>query len=204
MKRISCLAVLALIAVSLTAPAAFAACTQGGQCSGFGGCTSYQYLYNYDFSETCSPVKWTKNNIGAATIVKSSGMNMCGGFFQSYVQMNSNNGLASIVKQTVVIPSDETRTHWSAGWNISTTDPYHDSANELYVQFYDVTASTVLGTSPMYYGSDTDPNCRADTLSLGTHNLAGHTIEVRIHALIDSIYPDTHFFLTNVQFDGSF
>lgn len=203
MKRIFQSTVLALLVVSFAAPAAFAACTQGGQCAPF-GCTLMQYLYNIDFSETCSPVVWTKNAGGAATIVKSGGTAMCGGYFPSYVQMNANGGNASIVTQRVTIPSTETRTHWTAGWNISMTDPHHDSYDQLYVRFYDVTAMTTLGTSTTYYGNGTDPNCRMDTLSLGTRNLAGHTIEVTINALIDGFYPDTHFFLTNVQLDASF
>jgi len=196
----------ALLLVSLAAPAAFAVCTQGGQCN-VGGCAGmYQYLYNIDFSQTClpDPAVWTKNNGAAATFVKSGGTGMCGGYFQSYVQMNPNAGNYSRVKQRVTIPSNETRTHWTAGWNISTTDPNHDPANELYVQFYDLTTGTVLGTSATYYGDGVDPDCRVDTLSLGTRNLAGHTIEVTIVAYIDPQYSDTHFYLTNIQLDGNF
>lgn len=193
----------ALITAQLIGPSAFAACTQGGQCQAF-GCTLMQYLYNIDFSETCSPVVWTKNNGAAATIVKSGGTAMCGGFFQSYVQMNGNSGNYSKVVQTVTIPAGETRTHWTGGWNISTDDPHNDVADQMYVQFYDKTTLSILGTSPMYYGNGVDPNCRLDTLSLGTHNLAGHQIEVSIVALIDPTYTDTHFYVTNVQLDGTF
>jgi hypothetical protein len=204
MKRSITSTALALLLVSLAAPAAFAICTQGGQCN-IGGCGGmYQYLYNIDFSETCSPVVWTKNNGGAATIVKQSGQAMCNGFFTSYVQMNENDGNYSRVKQRVTIPSNEIRTHWSAGWNISTTDPNQDAANELYVQFYDLTTGTVLGTSGTYYGDGVDPDCRMDILSLGSRNLAGHTIEVTIVAYIDPQYSNTHFFLTNVQLDATF
>jgi hypothetical protein len=199
MKKTFYSIVFAAILVSLSgAPDALAACTQGGQCSG-GTCV--QYLYNIGFNQTCTPQVWMKNNMGAATFVKSGGTAMCGGFFSSYAQMNYNNGNFSVVTQSVTIPSTETRTTWTAGWNISVTDPHADAGDELYVEFYDSTANTTLGTSSSYLGSGADPNCRLDTLSLGTHNLAGHTIIVTIHAFVD--YTDTHFFITNVQLDAS-
>lgn len=200
MKRMLQSLIFATLIAVLAVPDTIAACTQGGQCN-VGGCTAYQFLYDYDFSETCSPSPWFRNNVGAVTIVKSGGMEMCGGFFQAYARMNYNNGSRSKIWQTVAIPAGETRTHWLGAWNISIDDPNQDPGNEVYVSYYDVTTSSYLGTSPTYYGDMTDPNCRRDTLSLGTHNLAGHTIQVEINASV--AYTNTHFYLTNVSLVGS-
>lgn len=202
MKRtFNSLILVALLATQLITPNAFAACTQGGQCN-IGGCTAMQYLYNYDFSETCSPVVWFKNTAGSSTIVKSGGTEMCGGYFGSYVRMNYNNLSTSKIWQTVAIPSTETRTHWLAAWNISIDDPHQDSQNTLFVRVTDVTTSTIIGQSSVYYGDTTDPDCRLDILSLGTRNLAGHTIQVEIVGYVT--YTDTHFYLTNVSLVSSF
>lgn len=201
MKRTFNSLILVALLAQLIAPNAFAACTQGGQCN-VGGCTSMQYLYNYDFSETCTPGVWFKNNAGSSTIVKSGGLEMCGGFFQSYVRMNYNSGSLSKIWQTVTIPSNETRTHWLSGWNISISDPHQDSQNEVYLRVTDVTTGLLIGQSQIYYGDTTDPNCRRDSMSLGTRNLAGHTIQVEITAYVS--YTDTHFYLTNVSLNGSF
>ncbi len=202
MKRtFNSLILTALLATQLIAPNAFAACTQGGQCN-IGGCTAVQYLYDYDFSETCSPIVWFKNNAGSSTIVKSGGTEMCDGYFQSYVRMNYNNGSSSKIWQTVTIPSNETRTHWLAAWNISIDDPHQDSDNDVYVRVTDVTTSTLIGQSQIYYGDTVDPDCRLDILSLGTRDLAGHTIQLEITSHVS--YSDTHFYLTNVSLVGSF
>jgi hypothetical protein len=200
MKRIVNSLLFAMLIAVLAVPETFAACTQGGQCN-VGGCVGIQFLYNYDFSETCSPIVWNRNNVGAVTIVKSGGLEMCNGYFQSYARMNYNNGSRSKVWQTVTIPADEFFTHWTAAWNISITDPNHDSWNEVHLTFYDVTAGTTIGTSQYYYGDSVDPDCRRDILSLGTRNLAGHTIQVEINASVN--YTNTHFYVTNVSLSAS-
>jgi hypothetical protein len=201
MKRTLNSLILAALLSQLIVPNAFAACTQGGQCGVQGSCTSYQYLYDYNFAETCTPLPWVKNSTAAATFVTSSGPDMCSGFFQSYVQINYNNGGQSEVYQDTTIASNEWRTHWTAGWNISINDPNQNSTNSLLIRVWDMTANTLLGQSSFYYGDDVDPNCRADALSLGTHNLAGHVIRVEMIAYI--VNSNTHFYLTNVGLYGS-
>jgi len=196
MKRTLNSLILAALLSQLIVPNAFAACTQGGQCGVQGSCNSYQYLYDYNFAETCSPLPWLRYSTPAATFVTSNGPDMCNGFYQSYVQLNYNSGQPSEISQDTTIASNESRTHWTAGWNISITDPNQDSTNSLVIQVWDMTANTLLGQSNFYYGDDVDPDCRADVLSLGTHNLAGHVIRV---AIIGNIYyTNTHFYLTNV------
>jgi hypothetical protein len=196
MKRIFYSLVFSLLIVTLAVPSAFATCTQGAQCWGFGGCTSIQYLYNIDFSEGCA---WSRTSTSAVTIVTSGGTEMS--VFGSYAKLNYNGGSASQVWQDVDIPSTETRTHWIAGYNIKVTDPNFSSTNQLYVQVYDATAFSVLATSTIYYGNGTDPDGRMDTLTIpGTHNLAGHTIEVLVHAVATS--SNTHFYVTGIQLDA--
>jgi hypothetical protein len=187
---------LVLLLVTLIAPNTFATCTQGGQCGLFGGCSSTQYLYNIDFSQGCA---WSQTSTSAVNFVTSGGTEM--DFFTSYAKLNYNNGSASDAWQDITIPTTETRTHWGGGWNIKITDPHSSSLNTLYVQVYDATAFNTLFTSTTYYGSGTDPDGRLDTITIpGTHDLRGHTIEVDIHAV--SSFSDTHFYLTNVQFDA--
>lgn len=186
---------IALITAQLIGPSAFAACTQGGQCN-VGGCTGAQQLYDVDFSESCTPFPWVYTS-GPVTIVKSGGTEMCGGYFQSYAKLNYNSGSATKVWQYVSVPWNETRTTWTAAWNVSFTDPNHSATNDAYVRVYDADTGTLLGQSQVYYGDGTDPNCRRDIINLGSHDFHGHTLKVEITAHIN--YTDTHYFFTNVN-----
>ncbi len=169
------------------------ACSQGGQCTGFGGCNFTQYLYNFDFSEGCA---WSYT--GGTSVTTSGGTQMCN-LFPSYLTLGYNGGAGAFAWQFVTIPSNQTGTHWTLGFNLEA----HPSASSpgldtFFVRVYDVTtASDLVVTSTI--AANSSPSCRLYTASF-TGDLHGHQIEVLTIANV--VHNDAHFYVTSVSLDG--
>ncbi|MBW8875914.1 MAG: hypothetical protein JF614_13190 [Acidobacteria bacterium] len=191
-KRLFHSFVFAVLLASLSAAGALA-CSQGGQCTGFGGCNSTQYLYNFDFSEGCA---WSYT--GGTSVTTSGGTKMCN-LFPSYLTLGYNAGAQSFAWQFVTIPNGQTGTHWTLGFNLE-ADPSANThgADTFFVKVYDVTAAADLVISSTYTATGS-PSCRLFTASF-TGDLHGHQIEVLTVANV--IHSDAHFYVTSVSLDG--
>ncbi|HEX2642808.1 MAG TPA: hypothetical protein VHU81_07430 [Thermoanaerobaculia bacterium] len=183
--------VFAVLLTTISTSTAFA-CSQGGQCTGLGACNFTQYLYNIEFDEGCA---WSYS--GATSVTTSGGTKMCN-VFPSYLQLNA--GAQTFAAQFVTIPSSQTGTHWTLGFNLE-AEPSASTrgADTMFVKVYDVTTATDLVVSPTHTATSS-PSCNLFTSSF-TGDLHGHQLEVIVVANV--IHSDAHFYVTGVQLDGA-
>jgi hypothetical protein len=193
MKKLLLHASVLAILTSLPTSTVFA-CSQEGQCTGFGGCNFTQYLYNIDFSQGCA---WGYS--GAVSATTSGGTKMCN-LFPSYLELGSNAFAQNFAWQFITIPTTQIGTSWTLGFNLKTQPSASTrGADTFLVRVYDVTTATDLVITPIY-SATSSPSCLLFTTSF-TGDLHGHQLEVILIANV--IHADARFYITNVQLDGS-
>lgn len=197
--------ILALILLAaLFTPRAFASCSPGGACNGYivgGVCHSYNYLSNWNFDSSCS---WSY-----VSATRKTDNGICSGTYSAnYAQLYYSAGPAhqSKLYQTVYIPTStesgfiSSSTSWVVGYNIAVVSDIFDHAETLQVRVLNADTGAVIASGPVYYGDQTDPNCRADNFSF-TSNLNGKNVklEVKVTMPADDLY--TVFNIDSIELD---